>query len=87
VSRNLDDRFDPLWVWYIWCLEPAVGAMVGLVLALAIELGLISLGAGGAAKVDINLRLLVLGGMGGFFCESFLERIRSSVERSKAKSE
>jgi hypothetical protein len=86
VCPKLDDRFDPLWVWYLWCLEPAVGAMVGLVLALAIELGLMSLGAGEAAKADINLRLLVLGGIGGFCFESVLERIRSTVERSNAKS-
>jgi hypothetical protein len=86
VRPKLDDRFDPLWVWYLWCLQPAVGAMVGLVSALAIELGLISLGAGEAGKADINLRLLVLGGIGGSFSESIFERIRSTVERSKAKS-
>lgn len=81
VSPKLDDHFDPLWVWYLWCLEPVVGAMVGLILALAIELGLISLGAGEGAKVDINLRLIVLGGIAGFFSEGVFERIRSAVER------
>lgn len=82
VRPKLDDRFDPLWVWYLWCLQPAVGAMVGLVSALAIELGLISLGAGGAANADINLRLLVLGAIGGSFSESVFERIRSKVDRT-----
>jgi hypothetical protein len=82
VRPKLDDEFDPLWVWYLWCLQPAVGAMVGLVSALAIELGLISLGAGDAAKADINLRLLVLGGIGGAFSESVFQRIGSRVERS-----
>jgi hypothetical protein len=80
VCSKLDDQFDPMWVWYLWCLKPAAGAMVGLVLALAIELGLISLGAGETQK-DMNLRLLVLGGIGGFFSEVIFERIRSAVER------
>ncbi len=71
VCGKLDDKFDPLWVWYLWCLKPAVGAMVGLVMALAIELGLISLGAGEAARGDINLRLLVVGGIAGFFPKVF----------------
>ncbi|HEV8430682.1 MAG TPA: hypothetical protein VGQ41_22460 [Pyrinomonadaceae bacterium] len=84
LCPKLDDSFDPLWVWYLWCLKPAVGAMVGLVLALAIELGFISLGAG-EARVNVNLRLLVLGGIGGFFSESVLERIRSKVERRGAE--
>jgi hypothetical protein len=66
--------------WYLWCLKPAMGAMVGLVFALAIELGLISLGAGEPAKVDLNLRLLVLGGMAAFFSEGVFERVRSKVE-------
>jgi hypothetical protein len=78
--RTLDDTFDPLWVWYLWCLKPAVGAMVGLVLALAIELGLTSLGTGDAAKVDLNLRLLVLGGIAGLFSEGVFERVRSGVD-------
>ena len=86
VNKKLDDEFDPLWVWYLWCLEPAMGAMVGLVLALTVELGLISLGAGGqGAQVDINLRLLVLGGLAGFFSEAFFERVRSAVESRRSK--
>ena len=86
VSPKLDDKFDPLWVWYVWCLEPAVGATVGLVLALSAELGLIALGAGEPARVDANLRLLVLGGIGGFFWESVFERMRSTVEGRGTKS-
>src|SRR5262249_8265093 len=78
--RTLDDTFDLVWVWCLWCLKPVVGAMVGLVLALAVELGLTSLGAGDAAKVDLNLRLLVLGGIAGLFSEGVFERVRSRVE-------
>jgi hypothetical protein len=76
ICDTLDDQFDPLWVWYLWCLKPAVGAMVGMIAALSIELGVISLGAGEAAKGDLNLRLLVLGGIGGFFSERAFESFR-----------
>jgi len=86
VCPRLDDQFDPIWVWYLWGLKPAVGAMVGLVFGLAIELVLVSLGAGGAANADINLRLVVFGGIGGFFSEGFFERVRSGMERRKASS-
>ena len=86
IDSKLDDEFDPLWVWYLWCLKPAVGATVGLVLALAIQLGLVSLGAGEDGRVDTNLRLLLLGGIGGFFCENVFERMRSTLGRGGAKS-
>ena len=79
VCAKLDDMFDPLWVWYLWCLKPAVGAMVGLVLGLAIELGLLSLGGGDGTRVDINLRLLVVGGIAGLFSERLFERMQASI--------
>lgn len=81
---TLDDEFDPLWVWHLWCLQPAVGAMVGLVFALAIEFGLISLGAKVAARIDVNPLLLVFGAIGGFFSEGVFLRIRTTVERPGA---
>jgi hypothetical protein len=85
LCKELDDDFDPLWVWYLWCLKPVVGAMTGLVLALAIELGLLSLGAGSNAQVDRNLRLLVLGGISGFFSERVFEYMRSMSKRNSTE--
>jgi hypothetical protein len=76
VSPDLDDDFDPLWVWYLWCLEPLVGAAVGLVFALAVGIGLVSLGTTSTPTWDGNIRLLVLGGLAGFFFEGAFERIR-----------
>ena len=73
VFPDLDDNFDPLWVWYLWCLEPLVGAAVGPVFAFAVGIGLVSVGEPSKLTADVSLRLLVLGGLAGFFWESVFE--------------
>jgi hypothetical protein len=81
ISKDtLDDKFDPLWVWQIWCIKPLVGATAGMTFALAIDFGLTSLGAR-APGVDADFRMLVLGGLSGFFSDGILQRLRAQVER------
>jgi hypothetical protein len=77
----LDDKFDPLWVWHIWCLKPLVGATAGMIFAVAIDFGLTSLGAGGTENGDANFRMLVLGGLSGFFSDSIFQRLRAEIDR------
>jgi hypothetical protein len=77
---TLDDKLDPLWVWHIWCLKPLVGATAGMIFALAIEFGLISLGAKDTS-VDGNFRMLVLGGLSGFFSDGMFQRLRTEIDR------
>ena len=80
VCPDLDDEFDPVWVWYLWCLKPLVGAAVGLVFALAVGIGLVSLSTLPNPTADVSLRLLVLGGFGGFFSEGVFERMLRVVQ-------
>jgi hypothetical protein len=80
VCPDLDDKFDPLWVWYLWCLEPLVGAAVGLVFALAVGIGWVSVSEPSKLTADVSLRLLVLGGLAGFFWEGVFERMRRVVQ-------
>lgn len=84
---TLDDKFDPLWVWHIWCLKPLVGATAGMTFALAIDFGLTSLGAAGTPGVDANLRMLVLGGLSGFFSDGIFQRLRAEVDRRRPEAD
>jgi hypothetical protein len=82
ISKDtLDDKFDPLWVWHIWCLKPLVGATAGMIFALAIDFGLTSLGAARTPDVDPDFRMLVLGGLSGFFSDGIFQRLRAEVDR------
>jgi hypothetical protein len=84
---TLDDKFDPLWVWQIWCLKPLVGATAGMIFALAIDFGLISLGATGTPNVDADAdyRMLVLGGLSGFFSDARFSS--ASAPRSRRRGD
>jgi len=59
-----------------------VGATLGLIFALAIELGL--LGVGGEVDADkSSMRLVVGAGLAGLFAENVLQRLQVLVTRQK----
>ena len=79
---QMEDRFDPLEVWYLYFVKPLVGATLGLIFALTIDIGLITLGA----KIDDSkhtTRLVVMAAMAGLFAENVLSRLQGFFMTAK----
>jgi hypothetical protein len=76
--KDVEDDFDSLESWYLYFVKPLLGATLGLLFALVVELGLVSLG-GDVAEGKRAIRLVALGGMAGLFAENVLHRMRAAV--------
>jgi hypothetical protein len=79
---QMEDDFDPLEVWYLYFVKPLVGATLGLIFALTIDIGLITLGA----KIDDGkhtTRLVVMAAMAGLFAENVLSRLQGFFMTAK----
>jgi len=81
-EKEMEDDYDPLESWHLYFVKPLVGATLGLIFALAIELGL--LGVGGEVDADkSSMRLVVGAGLAGLFAENVLQRLQVLVTRQK----
>ena len=77
----MDDDYDPLESWELFLVKPFVGATLGLLFALAVELGLLGLG-GDIAEDKRFLRLVVTAGLAGLFAENVLQRLERLLTKS-----
>jgi len=81
--KDIEDDFDPLEGWHLFFVKPLLGSTLGLLLALVIDLGLISLvnetSADSAERAP--LRATAIGGLAGLFAENVLHRMRRLVPR------
>jgi hypothetical protein len=76
VKHATDLTFDPSFViWYL--LKPALGAVMGIVLVLAVQAGFLTLG--GAPNIPNQIPLMVLAFIGGFSERFFVSMIDKLV--------
>jgi hypothetical protein len=75
-DKKMEDDFDPLESWHLYFIKPLVGATLGLLFALAADLGLISLGGEIVDEGKHSMRLVVTAGMAGLFAENVLHRLQ-----------
>jgi uncharacterized membrane protein YsdA (DUF1294 family) len=80
-DNDMDDDYDPLESWELFFVKPFVGATLGLLFALAVELGLLGLG-GDIAEDKRFLRLVVTAGLAGLFAENVLQRLERLLTKS-----
>ena len=79
-EKDMEDDYDPLESWQLFFVKPLMGATLGLLFALAVDLGLLGLG-------DIEgdkrfMRLVVTAGLAGLFAENVLQRLESLLTKS-----
>lgn len=81
-EEKMEDDYDPLESWHLYFVKPLVGATLGLLFALAIELGLLGLGGEGDAD-QRSMRLAVAAGLAGLYAENVLQRLQVLVTNQK----
>jgi hypothetical protein len=80
-DEDMEDDYDPLESWQLFFVKPLVGATLGLLFALAVDLGLLGLG-------DIEgdkrfMRLVVTAGLAGLFAENVLQRLEGLLKKPR----
>jgi hypothetical protein len=77
---EMEDDYDPLESWHLYFIKPFLGATLGLLFAVGVDLGL--LGLGGIADGDKRfMRLVVTAGLAGLFADNALQRLRVFVTK------
>ncbi len=77
---EMEDDFDPLESWHLYFIKPLLGATLGLLFAVAVDLGL--LGLGGIAEGDKRfMRLVVTAGLAGLFADNALQKLQVFVKK------
>jgi len=79
----MEDDYDPLESWHLYFVKPLVGATLGLLFALAVELGLLGLGGNTVDADRSSMRLVVAAGLAGLFAENVLQRLQVLVTSQK----
>jgi len=80
--KDIEDDLDPLECWYLLFVKPLLGSTLGLLLALVIDLGLISLANETKVNADrAQLRATAAGGLAGLFAENVLHSMRRLVPK------
>ena len=79
----MEDDFDPLESWHLYFVKPLVGATLGLLFALAVDLGLHGLGGGLVEGDKRSMRFVVTAGLAGLFAENVLQRLQGLLTKSK----
>jgi hypothetical protein len=80
-AKDMEDDFDPLESWYLYFVKPLVGATLGLIFALAVNLGLIGLGGEIGSEGKLSIRLVVTAGLAGLFAENVLHRLQGFLAK------
>ena len=80
---DIEDDYDPLHSWYLYFVKPFVGLTLGLLFALALDLGLFSLTGQTDAQGSRPLRLVATAGLAGLFAESAWHRLRHVIDSDK----
>jgi hypothetical protein len=80
-DEEMEDDFDPLECWHLYFMEPLVGATLGLLFALAVDLGLISLGGDIGSEDKRMMRLVVMAGLAGLFAENVLHKLQGFLAK------
>jgi hypothetical protein len=84
-EKDMEDDYDPLESWQLFFVKPFVGATLGLLFALAVDLGLLGLGGGDIAELDKrSMRLVVTAGLAGLFAENVLQRLEGLLTKSRS---
>ncbi len=84
-ETKMEDDFDPLEAWHLYFVKPFVGASLGLLFALALDLGLLGLGGDREANQS-PMRLVVAAGLAGLFAETVLPKLQELVGRSGGRA-
>jgi hypothetical protein len=79
-DSEMEDDYDPLESWHLYFIKPFLGATLGLLFAVGVDLGL--LGLGGTADGDKRfMRLVVTAGLAGLFADNALQRLKVFVTK------
>ena len=82
-DKDMEDDYDPLESWQLFFVKPLVGATLGLLFALAVDLGLLGLGGDIAEGDKRSMRLVVTAGLAGLFAENVLQRLEGLLTKSR----
>lgn len=82
-ETKMEDDFDPLEAWHLYFVKPLVGATLGLLFALAVDLGLLGLGGDVVDANKRSMRLVVAAGLAGLFAENVLQRLQGFLTKPK----
>jgi hypothetical protein len=81
-DKDMEDDYDPLESWQLFFVKPLIGATLGLLFALALDLGLLGLGGDIAGAEDKRfMRLVVTAGLAGLFAENVLQRLEGLLTK------
>jgi len=83
-ADDMEDDFDPLECWHLYFIKPLVGATLGLLFALAVDLGLIGLGGEVGTEDKHLMRLVVMAGLAGLFAENVLQKLQGFLAKPGA---
>jgi hypothetical protein len=81
-AEDMEDDYDPLESWQLFFVKPLLGATLGLLFALAVELGLLGLGGDTLAVERRAMRFVVTAGLAGLFAENVLQKLQGLVTKS-----
>jgi len=84
-TTDIEDDYDPLYSWYLYFVKPFIGLTLGLLFALAIDLGLLSLTGQTDGQSNHPLRLVATAGLAGLFAESAWHRLQHVMESGKPR--